>query len=144
MMRRKVEAIIGLVGGVLALLLFGGFSATILSTDRATFETTLYPILPETGQFQNVEEAYERMAQFSTWMGIFLFLMTITLAIATVLIAKNKKPKLAGICYLVSGIFLLVGTQGLGFLFAFLLFVAAILSFFRQKPSINFVEMTQS
>ncbi|MEC6747976.1 DUF4064 domain-containing protein [Marinilactibacillus sp. XAAS-LB27] len=143
-MRRKAEAIIGMIGGVLSIIIFGGFSATMLSTDRDVFEQTLFPLLPDVERFSGVDEAYELMTQFSNWMGIFLFLMAASLAAATVLIIKNKKPKLAGSFYAVSGICLLIGTQGLGFMFAFLLFTSALLSFIRKHLSNEPESVTQS
>lgn len=133
-MIRKTETIIGLVGGVLSLLVFGGFSATILNTELQTFEETLYPLLPDVETFSSVEESYELISQFSTWLGIFLFLMVISLVVATVLIMRNGRPKTAGIFYCMSAVFLLIGTQGIGFVFAFLFLVSAYLSFVKKMP----------
>lgn len=133
-MIRKTETIIGIAGGVLSLLVFGAFSATILSTERETFENTLYPLLPYTDAFSNVEDAYELVTQFSTWLGIFLFLMVVSLVLATVFIIRNGRPKFAGTFYCISALFLLIGTQGIGFIFAFLFLVSAFLSFAKKVP----------
>ncbi|GAA0356470.1 DUF4064 domain-containing protein [Alkalibacterium iburiense] len=131
-MIRKAETIIGIIGGVLSLIFFGAFSVTIMSTDFETFEETLYPSLPNYETFTSSEQAYELMTEFSTWMGIFLFLMVIVLVFATLFIYRNGRPKIAGILYIVTGVLLLIGTQGIGFPFAFLFFVSAGLSFFRK------------
>jgi hypothetical protein len=133
-MIRKTETIIGLVGGVLSLLVFGGFSATILSTELQTFEETLYPLLPDVETFGSVDESYELISQFSAWLGIFLFLMAISLVLATVLIMRNGRPKTAGFFYCLSSVFLFIGTQGIGFVFAFLFLVSAYLSFVKKIP----------
>lgn len=131
-MIRKAETIIGIIGGVLSLIFFGAFSVTIMSTDFETFEETLYPSLPNYETFTSSEQAYELMTEFSIWMGIFLFLMVIILVFATLFIYRNGRPKIAGILYIVTGVLLLIGTQGIGFPFAFLFFVSAGLSFFRK------------
>lgn len=131
-MIRKAETIIGIIGGVLSLIFFGAFSVTIMSTDFETFEETLYPSLPNYETFTSSEQAYDLMTEFSTWMGIFLFLMVIVLVFATLFIYRNGRPKIAGILYIVTGVLLLIGTQGIGFPFAFLFFVSAGLSFFRK------------
>lgn len=133
-MKRKAETITGLIGGGLALLIFGVFSVTVINMDKETFADSIYGVLPDTGAFQNVDEAFELIQQFSNWINLFLFLMLVTLVLATVFIFKNGKPKLAGVLYILSGVFLLVGTQGIGFPFAFLLFVSAYLSIVKKVP----------
>lgn len=133
-MIRKAETIIGIIGGILSLLVFGVFSATVLSMEIDAFESTLYPLLPGTGIYSSAEEAYELISQFSTWLGIFLFLMVVTTVLATVFVFKNKRPKTGGTFYVLSALFLLIGTQGIGFPFAFIFLVSAFLSFFRKIP----------
>lgn len=136
-MIRKAETIIGIVGGILSLAIFGSFSVAILTVDIETFENTIYVVLPDNQAFQNVEQAYELMRQFSNWLGIFLFLVIIVLLFATVFIYKNGKPKLAGALYSISALLLLIGTQGIGFPLAFLFLVSAYLSFFKKIPQEN-------
>lgn len=133
-MVRKAETIIGLIGGGLSLLVFGMASLVFFNMeDVQAFESGIYPLLPSNEAFSNVEEAFIILRQAAAWMGIFLFLMVITLALATVFIYKNGRPKIAGILYIVTGILQLIGTQGIGFPIAFLFFVSAYLSFF-WKP----------
>lgn len=135
---RKAETIIGLIGGGLSLLIFGLFSVVIFNMeDVQAFESGIYPLLPENNAFSNATEAFELLRQASAWMGIFLFLMTITLVLATVFIYKNGRPKIAGALYILTGILQLIGTQGLGFPIAFLFFVAAYLSFFWKYRDIE-------
>lgn len=135
---RKAETIIGLIGGGLSLIIFGLFSVTIYNMDDLqTFETSIYPLLPENDSFSNPAEAFELLRQAATWLGVFLFLMTITLALATVFIYKNGRPKIAGVLYIITGILQLIGTQGIGFPIAFLFFVAAYLSFFWKREFLN-------
>lgn len=131
-MIRKAETIIGIIGGILSLAIFGSFSAAIIAADIETFENTVYTVLPDNQAFNSVEQSYELMRQFSNWLGIFLFLMIIVLVFATVFIFRNGKPKLAGVLYIVSALLLLIGTQGIGFPFAFLFLVSAYLSFFKK------------
>lgn len=134
-MIRKAETIIGLIGGGLSLLIFGLFSVVIFNMqDLADFEQGIYPLLPENEVFSNTSEALDLLRQASAWMGIFLFLMTITLVLATVFIYKNGRPKIAGVLYIFTGLLQLIGTQGIGFPIAFLFFVAAYLSFFWKSP----------
>lgn len=133
-MIRKAETVIGMVGGVLSLLIFGVFSAAILTTDVELFERTIYSALPDNPAFNDVNQAYELMRQFSTWLGIFLFLMVVALVFATLFIFKNGRPKIAGALYIVTAFLLLIGTQGIGFPLAFLFFVSAYLCFFK-KPT---------
>lgn len=137
-MIRKAETIIGLIGGGLSLLIFGLFSVIISNMeDVEAFESSIYPLLPESGVYSNAEEAFTLLQQASAWLGIFLFLMVISLVLATVFIYKNGRPKLAGVLYILTGIFQLVGTQGIGFPIAFLFFVSAYLSFFWKPRSIE-------
>lgn len=131
-MVRKAETIIGIVGGILSFLIFGLFSVTILTTDIETFENSIYSILPHNPAINDVNEAYDLMRQFSIWISIFLFLMVIVLVFATLFIFRNGKPRLAGIFYIVTALLLLIGTQGIGFPFAFLFLVSAYLSFFKR------------
>ena len=140
-MIRKAETIIGLIGGGLSLLVFGLFSVVIFSMeDVQAFESGIYPLLPENDVFSNEVEALDLLRQASAWMAIFLFLMTITLVVATVFIYKNGRPKIAGALYIVTGLLQLIGTQGLGFPFAFFFFVAAYLSFFWKSRDLEKTE----
>lgn len=138
MLIRKAETIIGLIGGGLSLLVFGLFSVIISNIeDIKMFESDIYPLLPESDTYSNVEEAFVLLQQASTWLGIFLFIMVITLVLATIFIYKNGRPKLAGILYILTGIFQLIGTQGIGFPIAFLFFVSAYLSFFWKPRNVE-------
>lgn len=136
-MKRKWEAVIGMVGIVFCVIFLGGFSLTMTSMDEETYKETVFPILQDGVSLGAVQDSLEAMKVLSIWFGITLLLVLIFVATATAFIWRNCYPKWAAVLYLVAGLSTLIGTQFIAFPIAFLFFLAGALCLFRKGASLN-------
>lgn len=134
-MTRKLEVIISIVVGIVSLIFLGGYALTMTQMSQGQFEETLFQSLGDTVTSKGPELAYVELKTLGVWFGATLVLTLFGLVISSYLIGNNRKPKLAGIGYLITGIILLLGSQTIAFPLAFFCFVLAGLAFFRKKDS---------
>lgn len=135
-MNRKLEKRIGIGGMVLVTLILGGFSVVMNQLNAEDYQNIFQPTFAEALKSLSVEEGILLFKTLSAWFAATVFIVLILGALATLLITKNKYPKLAGISYLFAGIVTLIGSQLIAFPLAFVFFISAILCFFR-KDSFN-------
>ena len=112
-MKRKWELLLGMVGGSLSLIFFGGLAVT-LST--LSLENTFGLLQDMTGLF-----------------AVVLFISLAFLAVALFLTAKGKYLTTATGLYFITGFILLIGTQFIAFPFAFFYFAAGAFSLYRVR-----------
>lgn len=130
-MKRKWESIVGIIGGILALVFFGGLAVTLKKMSIKDFETSYQALkLEKTGTLDNTFHLLQDM------MGLFaitLFISLIFLVVAVFFSIKEKYLIIAASLYLVAGLILLLGTQFIAFPFTFFYFMAAVLTVYRIK-----------
>jgi hypothetical protein len=134
-MKRKWESIIGIMGALLCLIFLGGFSVTITTMDKKTFEAAVFPILQADVSKGHLSESFEAVKALAVWFGVTMIGVLVFTSIATLFVRKNKNPKVAAAFYILAGLTALAGTQLIAFPLAFLFFLAAVLCIFRNlKP----------
>lgn len=131
----KVLSIISLVFTVLALIgsVIGTFFMRALTSNsalRAEFEMELYA--DPTLTFDDVEMIvglFELFEGFGWFSVVLFFISTVTTIIGMIFMWKNKNPKLAGVMFIIAGLFALIISPT-----SIMLYVAAILCFTRKAP----------
>ncbi|NWQ40488.1 DUF4064 domain-containing protein [Bacillus sp. EB106-08-02-XG196] len=146
-MKRKWEVMIGLAGVILCVIFLGGFSLTMTSMEEGTYETTVFPILQEGVSEEYLSESFDAVKVLAIWFGITLIIVFILVALATLLIWRNKYPKRGAVLFIFSGLATLIGTQFIAFPLAFLFFIAAALCLFikiKEKEGVGNVSNKNS
>lgn len=130
-MKRKWEAIVGIIGGILALVFFGGLAVTLKKMSVKDFETSYQALkLEKTGTLDNT---FHLLQDMTGLFAITLFISLIFLVVAVFFSIKEKYLIIAASLYLVAGLILLLGTQFIAFPFTFFYFMAAVLTVYRIK-----------
>ncbi|MBE9888160.1 DUF4064 domain-containing protein [Enterococcus durans] len=130
-MKRKWEAIVGIIGGILALVFFGGLAVTLKKMSIKDFETSYQALkLEKTGTLDNT---FHLLQDMTGLFAITLFISLIFLVVAVFFSIKEKYLIIAASLYLVAGLILLLGTQFITFPFTFFYFMAAVLTVYRIK-----------
>ncbi|MBE8849048.1 MULTISPECIES: DUF4064 domain-containing protein [Enterococcus] len=130
-MKRKWEAIVGIIGGILALVFFGGLAVTLKKMSIKDFETSYQALkLEKTGTLDNT---FHLLQDMTGLFAITLFISLIFLVVAVFFSIKEKYLIIAASLYLVAGLILLLGTQFIAFPFTFFYFMAAVLTVYRIK-----------
>ncbi|MFB8506423.1 hypothetical protein ACFC4I_11865 [Enterococcus durans] len=130
-MKRKWEAIVGIIGGILALVFFGGLAVTLKKMSVKDFETSYQALkLEKTGTLDNT---FHLLQDMTGLFAITLFISLIFLVAAVFFSIKEKYLIIAASLYLVAGLILLLGTQFIAFPFTFFYFMAAVLTVYRIK-----------
>lgn len=130
-MKRKWEAIVGIIGGILALVFFGGLAVTLKKMSIKDFETSYQALkLEKTGTLDNT---FHLLQDMTGLFAITLFISLIFLVVAIFFSIKEKYLIIAASLYLVAGLILLLGTQFIAFPFTFFYFMAAVLTVYRIK-----------
>lgn len=130
---RKWEIGLCWLASVLTGVFAGGFSMVILQMPIGTFETTLFPLLRESGSGLMLQESYEGMQTLGAWFGITVMAVLILAILAGLCGARSSRLMVAAVCYVLAGLCLLLGTQYLGFPLAFCYFAAAVLCVIRNR-----------
>ena len=130
-----VSAVFTFLGTILTVIfLIGGSSVFTDEAFIAEFEQEIYndPTLSEI----EAQETIDIMGVFFEMFTVLGWLAVATLVISLVLniigvvsVSKNKKPKLAGIMFIIAGVF-----AGILSLTSILLYIAAIMCFVRKPP----------
>ncbi len=130
-----VSAVFTFLGTILTVIFLVGGSSVF--TDEAflyEFEQEIYndPTLSEI----EAQETIDIMSVFFEMFTVLGWLLVATLVISLVLniigvvsVSKNKKPKLAGVMFIIAGVF-----AGILSLTSILLYIAAIMCFVRKPP----------
>ncbi|STP29251.1 DUF4064 domain-containing protein [Enterococcus durans] len=130
-MKRKWEAIVGIIGGILALVFFGGLAVTLKKMSIKDFETSYQALkLEKTGTLDNT---FHLLQDMTGLFAITLFISLIFLVVAVFFSIKEKYLIIAASLYLVAGLILLLGTKFIAFPFTFFYFMAAVLTVYRIK-----------
>lgn len=130
-MKRKWEVIVGIIGGILALVFFGGLAVTLKKMSVKDFETSYQALkLEKTGTLDNT---FHLLQDMTGLFAITLFISLIFLVVAVFFSIKEKYLIIAASLYLVAGLILLLGTQFIAFPFTFFYFMAAVLTVYRIK-----------
>ncbi|MFS0926788.1 hypothetical protein [Enterococcus durans] len=130
-MKKKWEAIVGIIGGILALVFFGGLAVTLKKMSIKDFETSYQALkLEKTGTLDNT---FHLLQDMTGLFAITLFISLIFLVVAVFFSIKEKYLIIAASLYLVAGLILLLGTQFIAFPFTFFYFMAAVLTVYRIK-----------
>ncbi|MFS0985083.1 hypothetical protein [Enterococcus durans] len=130
-MKRKWESIVGIIGGILALVFFGGLAVTLKKMSIKDFETSYQALkLEKTGTLDNT---FHLLQDMTGLFAITLFISLIFLVVAVFFSIKEKYLIIAASLYLVAGLILLLGTQFIAFPFTFFYFMAAVLTVYRIK-----------
>jgi len=130
-----VSAVFTFLGTILTVIfLIGGSSVFTDEAFIAEFEQEIYndPTLSEI----EAQETIDIMGVFFEMFTVLGWLAVATLVISLVLniigvvsVSKNKKPKLAGVMFIIAGVF-----AGILSLTSILLYIAAIMCFVRKPP----------
>ncbi|QGM32349.1 DUF4064 domain-containing protein [Bacillus sp. N3536] len=142
MISRTGEVVLGVVGAVfnviaiilVSLIVINGSSVMQEEGFTQVFEEDIYS--DPTFTAEEAAAATEFMEVFVDLFGVFGWAAVITFVISLVFnilgivfVLKNKKPKLAGIMFIVGGVF-----AGIISLTSIVLYVAAIMCFVRKAP----------
>lgn len=130
-MRRKWEATVGIIGGILALVFFGGLAVTLKKMSIKDFETSYQALKLE--KIGTLDNTFHLLQDMTGVFAITLFISLIFLVVAVFFSVKEKYLIIAASLYLVAGLILLLGTQFIAFPFTFFYFMAAVLTVHRIK-----------
>lgn len=142
MVSRTGEVILGVIGAVfnviaiilVSLLVINGSAAFEDEEFSRTMEEEIFsdPTLTaeEAEQALGVVEVFVDLFGVLGWVAVVAFVISLIFNIlGIVFVSKNKKPKQAGIMFILGGIF-----AGIISLTSIILYVAAIMSFVRKSP----------
>lgn len=143
-MKRTGEFVLGIIGVVLSFLIAIGGIIFIWAAKSEELKS-IFIEEAETQALLSIEEINAMFDSLPT-IGIMLLIAggigIVIGLIAVISIKGNRKPKLAGILFIVSAILIGIITVGTGFLPALLYLIAGIMCFAR-KPSADMKEEIQ-
>ena len=130
-----VSAVFTFLGTILTVIfLIGGSSVFTDEAFIAEFEQEIYndPTLSEIEAQETIDimGVFFEMFTVLGWLTVAALVISLVLnIIGVVSVSKNKKPKLAGIMFIIAGLF-----AGILSLTSILLYIAAIMCFVRKPP----------
>ncbi|AZP04471.1 DUF4064 domain-containing protein [Jeotgalibaca ciconiae] len=132
-MSRKPEKVIAIIGACLVLLFLGGFALTVLNMDIEKYREVIVPIFE--GNFSDLasEEGFQNMRTLGAWFSATAFITLVFVALGNLFISNNRYPYRAAICFGLTGIAVLFGSQLIAYPLAFIFFVVTAMSLFRKK-----------
>ncbi|MFT8321992.1 MAG: DUF4064 domain-containing protein [Bacillus sp. (in: firmicutes)] len=137
-MKRTGEIVLGVIGVILSALFFIGGICVIALQYNEKLQGELTKTLEEAGTSSTeIQVFFDAIASGGWIISIAAFLTVILGIIAIVCVKKNRKPKVAGVLFILSTLLIVIPTFGVGFLPAALFLIAGIMSFVR-KPKDSF------
>ncbi len=132
-MKRKWELLLGMVGGSLSLIFFGGLAVTLSNMSASEFKKKLSVACCRSFNF--VFRKYIWIITGHDWSvcRCVVYFTCFFLAVALFLTAKGKYLTTATGLYFITGFILLIGTQFIAFPFAFFYFAAGAFSLYRVR-----------
>lgn len=131
-MKRKWELLLGMIGGSLSLIFFGGLAVTLSNMSASEFKKS-YQSLAVDHPSLSLENTFELLQDMTGLFAVVLFISLAFLAVALFLTAKGKYLTTATGLYFITGVILFVGTQFIAFPFAFFYFAAGAFSLYRVR-----------
>lgn len=132
-MSRRIEKIIGYIGIALTLFFLGGISLVIMNMELVDYQAIIVPIFETTAPEFATDVGYEMMRSLSAWFGVTAFVHLFSSVLGIYLISKNRNPKIAGVCFTITGLIVLFGSQLIAYPLAFIFFIAAAFCFLRKE-----------
>lgn len=132
-MKRTIEKVIGIIGAVLVTAFLGGLSLVFNALTMAQYQESIKPVLGDTLGTMSDAEVITSLKTLGSWFGFTVIGVLVFTALATLFV--KRFPIRAGFCYLAAGLVTLFGSQFIGFILAFLFFVAAALCFVRKEKT---------
>ena len=131
-MKRKWELLLGMIGGSLSLIFFGGLAVTLSNMSASEFKKS-YQSLAVDHPTLSLENTFGLLQDMTGLFAVVLFISLAFLAVALFLTAKGKYLTTATGLYFITGFILLIGTQFIAFPFAFFYFAAGAFSLYRVR-----------
>ena len=130
-MNRKLEKTLGIIGAGLVLVLMGGFALTIMNISFDQFVEVIAPAFQDSVVNVASEEGFETVRTLAAWFAVTAFVTLALVALANLLM--NRYPNRAAVCYFVTGLVVLFGSQLIAYPLAFIFFVVAALALLRKE-----------
>lgn len=131
-MRRKPEFILGIVTAVVIIATLINFPLSAFHLSEETYLKVYKPMYAADLKGVSNADGITLLKNLSIWITVTLVVMVIFTVLGTIFVRGNRSPKKAAIFYALAGILTLVGIQNIGYPFAYLFFIIALMCIFRK------------